>query len=235
MKGVLLTSAPFLIGVEKYKIIGIFLSDLTVHRTILFMLFLICGNFICAQATLEGAKARNRAELQRVVQRQNERALKEELRKAYLKNKNASKSKAPVWDFKATYERSLNYEYSLLLSDKSSKVELNIPAIRMGGIKISRPEYKLLLKERNIAYDFEFSLSQSSILIMETENKKLPEDDSDKNKKNVEIALLQITKAASNGKYYLIVRIKQIPEDISADEYDSYPFIHTFTVGQVGK
>lgn len=182
-----------------------------------------------------GAKARNRAELQRVVQRQNERALKEELRKAYLKNKNASKSKAPVWDFKATYERSLNYEYSLLLSDKSSKVELNIPAIRMGGIKISRPEYKLLLKERNIAYDFEFSLSQSSILIMETENKKLPEDDSDKNKKNVEIALLQITKAASNGKYYLIVRIKQIPEDISADEYDSYPFIHTFTVGQVGK
>ena len=60
-----------------------------------------------------GAKARNRAELQRVVQRQNERALKEELRKAYLKNKNASKSKAPVWDFKATYERSLNYEYSL--------------------------------------------------------------------------------------------------------------------------
>ena len=182
-----------------------------------------------------GAKARNRAELQRVVQRQNERALKEELRKAYLKNKNVSKSKAPVWDFKATYERSLNYEYSLLLSDKSSKVELNIPAIRMGGIKISRPEYKLLLKERNIAYDFEFSLSQSSILIMETENKKLPEDDSDKNKKNVEIALLQITKAASNGKYYLIVRIKQIPEDISADEYDSYPFIHTFTVGQVGK
>ncbi|WP_428065169.1 hypothetical protein [Candidatus Proelusimicrobium volucris] len=91
------------------------------------------------------------------------------------------------------------------------------------------------MKERNIAYDFEFSLSQSSILIMETENKKLPEDDSDKNKKNVEIALLQITKAASNGKYYLIVRIKQIPEDISPDEYDSYPFIHTFTVGQVGK
>lgn len=205
------------------------------RRIITLILFLLCCRFICAQATLEGAKARNEDELRRIVLSQNERALKEELRQAYIKNKNTSKSKAPVWDFKGTYERSLNYEYALLLPCKKGKAELNIPAVRMAGMKISKPEYKLFLKEKNIAYDFKFSLTQSSVLVMETENKKMPESEVENNKRNVEVAFLQITKAASNGKYYLIVRIKQIPEDISADEYDRYPFVHTFTVGKIGR